>query len=140
MDKILKKLEMMKFTCKKLTILMTRFLPFSLFLLTCITCSKSPSENETVVFTGTVTLEGKQDHSGVTVSLYKPVELDTALVRINQQYPQIGVQISQETEFDHREHSPSYSTSTNALKIEDVTPGTYNVIAEKDSYLLGKFI
>ena len=50
--------------------------------------------------------------AGVTVSLYAPVELpvesrmpaaDTALVRINQEYPNIGVQISQETEFDQRE-------------------------------------
>ncbi|MCP4413710.1 MAG: hypothetical protein GY808_14210, partial [Gammaproteobacteria bacterium] len=85
----------------------------------------------------TVTLEGETDHSGVKVALYRPVVLDTALVRINQQYPNIGVQISQETEFDHREHSPLYSTNTNASgawKIEDVTPGTYNVVAEKDSF------
>ncbi|MFC2088720.1 hypothetical protein ACFLSX_03885, partial [Calditrichota bacterium] len=102
---------------------------FFLALFSFFSCSKSPSENETVVFSGTVTLEGMQDHSGVKVSLYKPVELDTALVRINQQYPNIGVQISQETEFDHREHTPSYSTTSNAngvWKIENVTPGTYN--------------
>lgn len=78
---------------------------------------------------------------------------------LNQQYPQIGVQISQETEFDHRSpreidsngikepvidklfhrgrHTPSYSTTTNSSgtwRIEDVVPGTYNVVAEKDSF------
>ncbi len=100
-------------------------------------CSKNSTQSEAVTFSGTVTLEGRTDHSGVKVSLYKPVELDTALMRINQQYPTIGVQISQETEFDHREHTPLYSTTTDASgrwQIEGVPPGTYNVVAEKDSF------
>ncbi len=82
-------------------------LSFVIFLLSC----SQPNENDLVTFSGTVTLEDTTDYSGVTVSLYKPVELpaggrmpsaDTALVRINQQYANIGFQISQETEFDHR--------------------------------------
>ena len=96
-----------------------------------ITCSQSSESGEDLVtFSGTVTLEDTTDHSGVKVSLYKPVELDTALVRINQEYPNIGVQISQETEFDHREHEPLYTTLTNAdgsWKIENVTKGEYNL-------------
>ncbi len=75
---------------------------FSFFL---TTCSTSTNSDKQVVFSGTVTLEGESDFSGVTVSLYNLVELDTALVRINQDYPNIGVQISQETEFDHREQN-----------------------------------
>lgn len=92
--------------------------PFSfvIFLLSffLITCSTSTNSDKQVVFSGTVTLEGETDFSGVTVSLYNPVELDpsnsrtgqskgrtgTVLVRINREYPNIGVQISQETEFD----------------------------------------
>ena len=108
-----------------------------LFSCLLVLCSKDSTKPEMVTFSGTVTLEGKTDYNGVTVSLYQPVVLDTALVRINQQYPNIGVQISQETEFDHREHSPLYSTNTDASghwKIEEVTPGTYNVVAEKDSF------
>jgi hypothetical protein len=102
-----------------------------------ITCSESVQPDDTVTFSGTVTFEDTTDFSGVKVSLYKPVELDTALVRINQEYPNIGVQISQETEFDHREHEPLYTTLTNAdgaWKIENVTKGEYNVVAEKDSF------
>ncbi len=102
-----------------------------------LSCSKDSTKPETVTFSGTVTLEGKTDHSGVKVSLYKPVVLDTALVRINQQYPNIGVQISQETEFDHREHTPVYTTTTNSTghwQIDGVNPGTYNVVAENDSF------
>lgn len=56
-------------------------------------CEES-TKPETVTFSGTVTLEGEIDHAGAKVSLYKPVELDTALVRINQQCSQIDVQNS----------------------------------------------
>ena len=42
-------------------------------------------------------IENPMDFSGVTAALYKTAVLDTTLVRINQQYPQIGVQITQET-------------------------------------------
>ena len=58
-------------------------------------------------------------------------------MRINQEYPNIGVQISQETEFDHREHTPVYTTTTDKngnWKIEGVEPGTYNVVAEKEGW------
>lgn len=49
-------------------ILILALVSFVLFLSSC----SSPTENNKVTF------------SGVTVSLYAPVELDTALVRINQ--------------------------------------------------------
>jgi hypothetical protein len=97
-------------TCTKISLINYYVLSFflilnSYFLLT--SCS-DPSSNNKVTFSGTVTLapegvpDGKDttDYSGVTVSLYEPVELDpsigrtgTALVRINQHYPNIGVQI-----------------------------------------------
>lgn len=98
-------------------------------------CS-DPSSNNKVTFSGKVTLEDTTDFSGVTVSLYAPVELDTALVRINQQYPNIGVQISQETEFDHREHEPLYTTKTEPdgsweIKADE---GEYNIVAEKEGW------
>jgi len=75
------------------TSLRTIILSFTLFLLTfdffLLNCSKKPTEpDNTVTFSGKVTLEGQTDHSDVTIALYKPVELDTALVRINKQYPQ----------------------------------------------------
>lgn len=86
-------------------------LSFVICLLSFLFSCSSPTANNKVTFSGTVTLEDTTDYfptetsgqAGVTVSLYKPVVLDTALVRINQQYPNIGVQISQETEFDNRE-------------------------------------
>ena len=59
------------------------FLLFFVFLF--FFCSKdSTNNNSTITISGTVTLDGQSDYSGVTVSLYKPVQLDTALVRINQ--------------------------------------------------------
>jgi hypothetical protein len=49
--------------------LRTSFFLFSLFFFLS-TCTQ-PTDNDTVTFSGTVTLEGQEDHSGVTVSLYE---------------------------------------------------------------------
>ena len=91
-------------------------LSFSLFITYCllfiVNCSLITNPDKTTA-SGTVKLEGQTNHSGVKVSLYKLVELDTTLVRIIKQYPNIGVQISQETEFYHREQTPVYTTYTN---------------------------
>lgn len=118
-------------------ILLSFFLLFSFVLINSCSDSTSTSSSDTVTFSGTVTLEGETVHSGVTISLYETVELDTALMRINQQYPNIGVQISQETEFNHHELMPVYSTTSNAdgsWKIDGVKQGIFNIVAEKDSF------
>ena len=64
-----------------------------------VTCHKNPTEHKTGTLTGTVLLEGKQDHSGITVALYKLVELDTTILRYNREYPNVGLPLSQATEF-----------------------------------------
>jgi hypothetical protein len=107
------------------------------FILLCSCSQTSESSENFVNFSGNVTLENRSDHSGVTMSLYKPVDLDSSLLRINQEYPSLGVQISQYTEFDHREHKSIYATISKAdgsWKINNVKPGIYNVVAEKDSF------
>jgi Right handed beta helix region len=116
--------------------------PFSYFVLLFLFsflltwCSTGTESGKQVKFSGTVTLEGEADYSGVMVSLYRPVLLDTALVRINKEYPNIGVQISQETEFDHREQIAVDSTTTAAdgsweIKVEE---GIYNVVVKKAGF------
>jgi hypothetical protein len=71
-------------------------------LLFFLACSKTPTSPSTFSLSGTVHLEGQQDHSGVTVALYHPVELDTAVVRLQKEFPYVGIPISPQTEFDHR--------------------------------------
>ncbi len=44
------------------------------------------------------------DFSGVTIALYELAVLDTTLVRIIYEYPDLGVPVSQLTQFDHRTH------------------------------------
>ena len=65
-------------------LLLFLLLPTSYFLL--FTCSFLTNPDKTTV-SGVVKLEGQTNHSGVKVSLYKLVDLDTTIVRINQQYP-----------------------------------------------------
>ncbi|MDD5689377.1 MAG: hypothetical protein PHQ76_03750 [Caldisericia bacterium] len=77
------------------------------------------------------------DFSGVTVALYKTAELDTTLVRINQQYPQIGVQITQETEFDHRNFDPIKVVTTDAdgkFSFPSLSAGNYNLVLWKTDW------
>ena len=112
------------------------FFLFSLNILF-LSCKSSTNPSDLVTVNGNVYLEGQSDHSGVRVSIYKPVELDTALVRLNEQYPNIGVPISQTTEFDHRYENALYSVlsqSDGSWEIDKVRPGIYNFVAEKDSY------
>lgn len=116
------------------------FFSFGFFaLILVLSCSKDSSgpDNNTVTVSGKVTLEGVSDYSGVTVSLYAPVALNPEIAAINQQYPNIGVKISQETEFDHREGTAAYSATTNAAgewSIGNVAKGTYHLVAQKSSF------
>lgn len=108
-------------------------------LILVLSCSKDSSgpDNNTVTVSGKVTLEGLSDYSGVTVSLYAPVTLNPEIAAINQQYPNIGVKISQETEFDHRAGTAAYSATTNAAgewSIGNVAKGTYNLVAQKSGF------
>jgi hypothetical protein len=79
-----------------------------------LACSKNPTNPETFSFSGTVHLKGQEDRSGVTVALYNLVELDMAVVRLQKEFPFVGVQISQQTEFDHRLAEAVYTTKTRA--------------------------
>ena len=81
-----------------------------LIILNCTKLFNTDTEESTISVK--VTLEGMSGHSGITVFLYETVELDPDILSINQQYPNIGVIISQRTEFDHRLYYPEYETTT----------------------------
>jgi len=86
---------------------------------------------------GTVNLDGESDHSGITLGIYEIVTLDTTITRINNQYPHIGIKISQHTEFDHRFGTLIKTGETDAsgyFQITDIPTGVYNVVAIKDGF------
>ena len=108
-------------------------LPFLFSLLSCT----SPTETPTGTLTGTVSLEGQSDFSNITVALYDLAYLDTTITRINAQYPNIGIKITQHTEFDHRLQSPVKSTETLAdgsFELTKISTGTYNLVAMKAGF------
>ena len=77
------------------------------------------------------------DYSGITVALYNLAYLDTTIVRINNKYPQIGVHINQETEFDHRYQQPVAKTITNtdgSFKLIEIISGEYNLVYFKSGW------
>jgi len=77
------------------------------------------------------------DFSGVTVALYELAVLDSSIVRINQEYPHIGVQISQETEFDHRLQNPVAVVISDAdgnYEFTKIPYGDYNLSVMKQGW------
>ncbi|MFA5670781.1 MAG: hypothetical protein WC967_16225, partial [Balneolaceae bacterium] len=65
-----------------------------LLLVVCLLVGCTSDPSPTASLTGTISILGTDDYSDVTVALYTPAYLDTTLVRINQEYPHIGVIIS----------------------------------------------
>jgi len=109
---------------------------FSMIFVLLISCNSSTG-NKTGNLTGIVQLENQQDHSGIVVAVYELVELDPEIVAINQEYPQIGVQINQQTEFDHRFQTPIKTGETDSngeFTISNITEGTYNIIVIKNGW------
>ncbi|NQV18102.1 MAG: hypothetical protein HQ534_06125 [Armatimonadetes bacterium] len=100
------------------------------------TCNKTTEIAKGSLF-GTAQLEDQTDHSGIIVAVYESAYLDTTIVRINNEYPHIGVHINQHTEFDHRFQSPIKFTETDIegdFLIKKIPVGVYNIVALKDSF------
>jgi len=116
----------------------------TIFVMLVFGCSKS-TEGKSGKLSGTVILNNDTgnpaldpvDYAGVTVALYKPAELDTTFVRLNNTYPNLGVQVSQETEFDHRLQNPVKVTHTagdGSFSLNNIKPGTYNLVVMKEGW------
>jgi len=107
-----------------------------------LSCSSGTEPEKTGSISGTVQLvdDGKSlslDYSGLKVAVYKPATLDSTIVRINNEYPGIGVIISQETEFDHRLQNPIATATTDAsgaYNVSGLSGGVYNVVFLKDGW------
>ncbi len=108
-------------------------------------CKSSTKPEPTGTLSGTVNLEtdskdarkSRTDNSGVTVAVYRLAIMDSTLVRLNSEHPNVGVIIDQETEFDHRNMVPVSSTTTNAdgaFSITGLATGVYNVVFLKEGW------
>lgn len=131
---------------KALSIFLVCYGVFITSMIFCTSCSK-PTENQNSSLKGSVLLindtddpaNDPLDFSGVSVALYNLAVLDTAIVRINQSHPDIGVHISQETEFDHRYQNPIAQTSTapdGSFQFSDIPSGNYNIAFVKQGWSL----
>lgn len=115
--------------------------PLLLFMCSCDSSTNGQSETLSgfvilVNDSGDTTMD-PVDFSGVLISVYQLVELDSTLVRINQNYPSIGVILSQETEFNPDISDPiavTHAHGDGAFSIKGLAPGRYNLAFSKDQW------
>jgi nitrous oxidase accessory protein NosD len=84
-----------------------------------------------------VTLAGQTDHSGVVIKIFEPIKIDTSYININNKYTNIGLPVTQKTEFLWWDAQPKYQTTTGSdgkWKIEGVKDAKYHIAAEKAGY------
>lgn len=77
------------------------------------------------------------DLSGIKVSLYKPVALDSTIVRLQAEYPILGPVIDQSMVFDPCKEAPIKSTTTNAegrYELRGIAIDQYHLVFEKDGW------
>ncbi|MCC7431801.1 hypothetical protein IT568_13245 [bacterium] len=87
------------------------------------------SDDGSVTISGKITLSGQQSNSGVKIAFYKLANLNETVVKINEQYPGIGVLATQKTDFDHR--------TIEAVKVSEIVTnadGSYSLKAKKGIY------
>ncbi|MFA5499323.1 MAG: NosD domain-containing protein [Candidatus Cloacimonadia bacterium] len=129
------------FTTKKIILYIALTL-LALFLIS--SCSRI-TENDTVSISGRSILNNDTedasldptDYSGIDIYLYKPITLDKNIKDINYDYPQIGVNISQETEFDHRTSKPyrkTISDSKGHFTFKNIDKGEYILVILKEGW------
>lgn len=77
-----------------------------------ISCSGSTSSKVGKV-TGNITLDGQSDFSGISVSIYSAGVVPEKVTGINNDYPQVAFQVTDQVCFDHRSYTPLATTTTN---------------------------
>ncbi|MBD3385902.1 hypothetical protein GF407_13370, partial [candidate division KSB1 bacterium] len=92
---------------------MFRFFIIIIILITYLSCSKSPTEPEKKVITGTVYLEGKTNHSGVKIGIYRHIDKNDTLQSFQEEYPSVGSDRIKDIGFDHRSAKELKYTLTN---------------------------
>ena len=108
---------------------------FSILILFFLLITSCASESvSTGSISGSVTLENHEDASGTYIAVYDLSVLDPVVVEANEKWPQIGVIINQQTEFDHRLQEPisnTLSDATGLYKLNDIPTGEYNIVFYK---------
>lgn len=95
----------------------------------------SGTKTQKGIISGIITLEGEEDHSGVTVLLYKADIVSDNIKRTNELYPQTGFTVNDKHIFDHRDYLPlkeRLTTSSGAFTFNDVPYGNYIVAYYKN--------
>lgn len=121
------------------------FLIMALIALLGLTGCTSSTKPDSGSLSGLVTLDNDTadsgldptDFAGVRISMFKTTDLDTTLVRLNEEFSGIGVILDQELVFDPGATEPMFSTTSDAagnFVFREVPSGLYNLIGSKDGW------
>lgn len=82
---------------------------------------------------GMIAVSGQIDPTTITVKVYETVEPDQAMLANLQRFPNIGIPVNQQTEFDHRKFNALATSTVDAngnWSVDNLSDGQYNVVAE----------
>lgn len=106
---------------------------YSILLFSCGQSTKP----QTGVISGTLSLEGLSDHSGITVLLYSGDIVPAEIKEINAQYPQVAFPIRDWHLFDHRKAvalKSTFTSSSGAFSFPQLEYGQYIVAFYKEGW------
>ncbi|APF20163.1 hypothetical protein Calab_0583 [Caldithrix abyssi DSM 13497] len=99
-------------------------------------CKNITGSNKTISISGRVFIENGEKLDEVIIELYEACNIDTVLLNAYNNY-QVGVEINQKSEFDHREKVAKYITECDANGewiFHNIENNMYNVVVRKDSF------
>jgi len=104
-------------------------------LLGCNGKTSGPSGNKVI---GTIDLQSNNhDNSGVTIAIFEDVTLNSTITSIQNEHPDLGFIIDQNSEFDHRNQQPVEQTITDEagnFELNNIPTGFYNIVVMKEGY------
>lgn len=108
-----------------------------LMLIFTMQACKTPSAPAKGAITGTITLDGETDHSGIVVSVFAAGLVPDELRLIQQNHPQLAFPIDDKEIFDHRDQvalQTVFTSDSGRFSFDSLPYGDYNMAYRKEGW------